>query len=206
MDPNQRELANPYGMDEHCEHCEELCASRTQVVHGYGDVTADFMFVGEAPSDAADRSGVPFADVDRFYDLLHRLGFCPKPDATTPDIDGAFLTHLTRCRHPERPPTDDEVFNCDGFLTAEIRSINPEILIPVGQRALRELGVEYTTTPADELSIDEHHATRIRGRGFELLPMIDPVEMTDDDEAVLLETFEALLDSDYRQTKGRRNR
>ncbi len=36
-----------------------LCETRTQVVHGYGDVGADFLFVGERPSAAADDVGVP---------------------------------------------------------------------------------------------------------------------------------------------------
>ena len=48
-------------MDEECRNCPALCETRTQVVHGYGDVAADFLFVGERPTASADELGVPFA-------------------------------------------------------------------------------------------------------------------------------------------------
>jgi uracil-DNA glycosylase len=80
------------------------------------------------------------------------------------------------------------------------------VLVPVGQRALTELGKEYTTTPADDLDVEDHHATSIRGRGFELAPMIHPAEQTDDQREEYVDFFLDLLDTDYRQTKGRRGR
>lgn len=47
-------------MDTDCTNCSGLCETREQVVHGYGDVGAEFLFVGEAPTAAAERTGVPF--------------------------------------------------------------------------------------------------------------------------------------------------
>jgi uracil-DNA glycosylase family 4 len=210
MDAEQEQVANPYGMDEDCRNCPALCETRTQVVHGYGDVSADFVFVGEAPTAGADRTGHPFTGDETgeaLQSLLGALGFTESdPDATAPDIDNAYLTYLTRCRHPERAPTEDEVWNCDGFLTAEIRMINPEILVPVGQRALGTLAEEYTTTSVDDLDIEADHATTIRGRGFELVPMVDPAAQTDDQREAVERHLSELLGRDYRQTKGRRER
>ena len=212
MDANQRTRANPYGMDEDCRNCPALCETRTQVVHGYGDVGADFLFVGERPTQGADATGVPFVretspSGTTLRRILERLGLC---DATSPSdepaLENVYLTQLTRCRDPERPPSEEEVANCDPYLEAEIRMINPEILIPVGERALAELGVEYTTTPVEELTLPETHADRIRGRGFELMPMVDPGEQTDGQTQAWVETFAELLTTDYRQTKGRRER
>uniref|UniRef100_A0A8A2VT52 Uracil-DNA glycosylase n=2 Tax=Haloterrigena alkaliphila TaxID=2816475 RepID=A0A8A2VT52_9EURY len=209
-------------MDEECRNCPALCETRTQVVHGYGDVDADFLFVGERPTATADEVGVPFAasDVDdqsasdrddeagtTLRRLLERLGLC---DATSPAdapvLENVYLTNLTRCRDPDRRPTDEEIVNCDPYLNAEIRMINPEILVPVGERALRELGVEYTTTLAEDLALPADHAERIRGRGFELVPMIDPREQSDAQTQRWLEEFVDLMASDYRQTKGQRDR
>jgi len=202
-------------MDEECRNCPALCETRTQVVHGYGDVAADFLFVGERPSAAADASGVPFAtdgadgseSGTTLRRILERLGLC---DATSPPerpgLENAYLTQLTRCRHPDRAPTDEEVANCDPFLEAEIRMINPEILIPVGERALVELAEEYTRTPAAELALPEVHATTIRGRGFAIVPMIDPRRQSDAQTQSWVEHFAQLLATDYRQTKGRRER
>src|SRR6056297_1309828 len=128
------------------------------------------------------------------------------PDADEPELKNTFLTYVTRCRNPERPATDDEVMNCEPYLNSEIRMINPEILLPVGQAALEALAFEYTTLSEDELDIADRHATTIRGRGFEILPMIPPADQTDDQRTAFLDHFSDLLGQDYRQTKGRRSR
>jgi len=210
MDANQHTRYNPYGMDEDCRNCPGLCDVRDRVVHGYGDVGADFVFVGDAPSEAAERTGVPFtgdAAGERFQDILGNLGLNNSlPTSEEPELENAFLTYLARCRHPDRTPTDQEVETCEPYLNADIRMINPEIIVPVGARALAELGREYTTTPADELDIDAHHADSIRGRGFELVPMIDPAVMTDAEQETFIVEFLDLMQTDYRQTKGRRSR
>lgn len=210
MDPQQDQLSNPFGMDPGCTNCPELCSSRSTVVHGYGDVTAEFLFVGEAPTAGADATGHPFTGDEAgetVLSILRRLGLCSSPaDSNEPDLVNVYLTNLTRCYHPDRGPTDEELRNCDPFLNSEIRMINPEILVPVGQRALSTLGVEYTTTPAEDLSMADHHATSIRGRGFELVPLADPETIDDAEIQAFVEHFSELMASDYRQTKGRRER
>jgi len=208
VDAHQESVANPFGMDEDCRNCPELCDTRSQVVHGYGDVGADFAFVGTAPTARTDETGVPFArrDGPSLFDLLGEIGLCENPDADRPQLTGVFCTTLTRCRHPDRGPTDGEIRNCDAFLTAEVRMINPEVLVPVGARALEELAVEYTTSSPEEFDVVADHATSIRGRGFELFPMVPPADQTDEQAAAFVESFRALLASDYRQTKGRRSR
>jgi uracil-DNA glycosylase family 4 len=211
MDANQDQLSNPFGMDESCPNCPELVETREQVVHGYGDVGAEFIFVGEMPSgDGADRTGVPFTGDEagrRLLSILADLGFCDS-DSTDdePDVENVYLTYLTRCHHPERPPSDEEIRNCEPYLNAEIRMINPEIIVPVGQRALGEITTEYTTKPAESFDVTDDHGTEIRGRGFEIVPMIDPADQTDDDREAFVERFSNLLGRDYRQTKGRRGR
>jgi uracil-DNA glycosylase family 4 len=209
VDANQEQRSNPFGMDESCENCPALCESRERVVHGYGPVDADFLFVGEAPGEGAEASGVPFdedGEAGRVREILSELGLWAGEDEDGPVLVNTFLTYLTRCRDPERAPTDEEVGNCEPYLNAEIRMINPEILVPVGERALSELAREYTTTPAEEFDLREVHATTVRGRGFELVPMLGAGEMEDDDVAAFVDRFAELMGSDYRQTKGRRSR
>ncbi|WP_135825789.1 uracil-DNA glycosylase [Halorussus ruber] len=209
MDANQQTRANPFGMDAECENCPELCETRQQVVHGYGDVGADFLFVGEMPDEEADRTGVPFTG-ERGEALQNILGYLglnnSLPSADDPELENAFLTYLTRCRDPERPPTDEEIRTCEPYLNAEIRMINPEILVPVGQRALTEIATEYTTASAEEFDASEDHATTIRGRGFEIVPMRDPQAQSEADREAFVDHFQSLMAGDYRQTKGRRSR
>jgi len=201
--PESRE--NPFGMDTACERCPALCDSRERVVHGYGDVGADFLFVGEAPDATADGTGIPFAGRRRLYEALADLGLCPDPEAERPAVENVFCTHLTRCHHPERGPTDGEVRNCDDYLTAEVRMINPELLVPVGERALRAVAAEHTTADADEFSLPADNGRSIRGRGFEIVPAVDPAE-DPDRLGEFVAGFRDVTDGDYRQTKGRRGR
>lgn len=210
MDAADRVRRNPYGMDESCERCPNLCGVRDRIVHGYGDTEADFLFVGEHPTESAETAGVPLvggAAGRRLQDLLGHLGLNHSlPTATEPELENVYLTLLTRCRHPDRGPTDREITNCEDYLTAEIRMINPEILVPVGDRALRTIAEEYTTTSSSELSLPAYHGRSVRGRGFEIVPMVAPAEQTDEQFEAFLDSFEALMGRDYRQTKGRRER
>jgi uracil-DNA glycosylase family 4 len=209
VDAHQTEFANPFGMDETCENCA-LCERRERVVHGYGDVGAEFILVGEGPTRGAERTGVPFtgdAVGERVQSILGDLGLVRSPPGSEePDVQNVFLTYLTRCRNPERAATDREVDTCEPYLNAEIRMINPEIIVPVGQRALSTLAVDYTTRRPEEFDVADDHATTIRGRGFELVPMADPATMDDDEADAFVEHMRELFGRDYRQTKGRRSR
>ena len=208
MDANQESMSNPFGMDEQCQNCPELCDTRESVVHGYGDVGAEFVVLGDSPAAGSDESGIPFTDEQEreLLDILDAVDLVEDPDADEPELKNTFLTYVTRCRHPDRSATDEEVVNCEPYLNSEIRMINPELLLPVGQRPLEELAFEYTTLSEDELDIEERHATTIRGRGFEILPLISPAEQTDDERTAFLDHFSDVLGQDYRQTKGRRGR
>lgn len=211
MDAHQREFRNPFGMDTDCRNCPSLADCRESIVHGYGDVGAEFLVVGEAPSDGAERTGVPFTGDEAgelVQSLFGDLGFVRSaPDAAEPDVQNVFFTNLTRCRHPDRSPTDEEVDTCEPFLNAEIRMINPQIIVPVGERTLRGLALQYTTRDPGSFDIDAEHATTIRGRGFELVPMKAPDRMSETDAAAFrTHMTENVLSRDYRQTKGRQSR
>jgi len=211
VDAEQDSLENPFSMDADCRNCAGLCDARTNVVHGYGDVGGEFLFVAERPHAGADRTGVPFTgDVpgERLQSILGELGFARSdPDADEPDLQNVFVTYLTRCRHPERPPTDEEIRTCEPYLNAEIRMINPEIIVPIGQRTLDALATDYTTNSPGDVDVEDAHATTIRGRGFELVPMLPLEDQTDaQTEAFVEHLLDNVFPRDYRQTKGRRGR
>jgi uracil-DNA glycosylase len=211
MDAHQESQSNPFGMDEACQNCPALAETRERVVHGYGDVGADFAFVGVGPGPAADATGVPFADDRLVFEVIAAVGLTDAdphgewPDAdAAPDLEDVFLTQVARCHHPDREATDEEVRNCEPYLSSEVRMINPEIIVPVGQRALEALAFEYTTMREADLDAARMHASPVRGRGFELLPMLDPADQDPADSAAFVEQFAEILETDYRQTKGRR--
>lgn len=208
MDANQTEFANPFGMDETCRNCPALCETRESILHGYGDVGADILVLFEQPSADADAAGHPLnGDRERaVLEILATVDLLDTPLGERPEPSNLFFSYVTRCRHPERAATREEERNCEPFLNGEIRMINPELLLPVGQRPLEALAFEYTTLDRTELAVTDRHATTIRGRGFELVPMIDPLAQSAGQQSAIEDHLAEILDSDYRQTKGRRGR
>ncbi len=206
--PSQERLSNPYGMDEDCTNCARA-ETRERVVHGYGDAEAEFLVVGETPTAGAQSTGVPFTGDDageRLQRALGELGLSRSPAGDPePDLQNVFLTYLTRC-HGAGAPTDDHLRACEPFFNAEVRTINPEIIVPVGERTLRTLAPEFTTQSAAAFDIDECHATAVRGRGFELVPVRALGAQSDAETAAFVERMSDLMAGDYRQTKGRRSR
>ena len=110
-----------------CERCEELCASRSQIVNGVGPADADLLFVGEAPGANEDEQGEPF--VGRSGDVLDET----LRDAGL-DRDDVRITNCVRCRPPEnRDPRQGELANCREYLETEIDRVDPELVITLGK-------------------------------------------------------------------------
>ena len=109
MDAEQDTRRNPYGMDEDCRNCPGLCDVRERVVHGYGDVGADFVFVGESPSaasEAAERGGL--ADVTTHETIQREFQFGER--GSRPDTGPVGHTgFLTIARAPDTPDALDSV-------------------------------------------------------------------------------------------------
>jgi uracil-DNA glycosylase len=143
-----------------CTRCR-LHQSRTQVVFGQGDPHADLMFVGEAPGFHEDRQGLPF--VGPSGQLLNRL------------LEGiglrrgdVYIANLVKSRPPgNRDPQPDEIAACRPWLDAQIRLVDPRVVVTLGNFAAKTL-LETTTG-----------ITRLRGRtypfqGRVLLPTFHP--------------------------------
>ena len=110
-----------------CEQCPDLVASRSQIVNGVGPTDAELVFVGEAPGANEDEAGEPF--VGRSGSVLDdALG-----DAGV-DRSAVRITNCVRCRPPEnRDPTTDELANCRGYLEAEIKAVDPTLVVTLGK-------------------------------------------------------------------------
>ncbi len=168
-------------------------------VYGYGDVNADFHVVGGSATEHGGAStGVPFTDSitgERLQSVLHDLGFAEEPYSDEPVLDNCYLSYL---RLSPGDPRDLE-----RFIDAELRAINAHILVGVGDEAVAYLLRAFTTQaeklPADAANV---HATDVRGRGFLVVPVKEPADWSGEDREALVERLAAILDSDYRQTKG----
>jgi len=116
-----------------CQLCK-LCASRSRVVFGSGSPNARLMVIGEGPGEEEDKQGKPF--VGRAGQLLTKMlesvGFDRERDA--------YIANVVKCR-PERNrnPEPDEVAACQPFLLAQIDTVQPHVILAMGNFAVQTL-------------------------------------------------------------------
>jgi len=149
-----------------CTRCG-LCEGRTQVVNTHGNPKARLMFVGEAPGADEDTQGKPF--VGRAGQLLTKI-----IEAIGMKREEVLIGNVNRCRPPgNRQPTLEEAAICRPFLFREIAAVQPDVIVVLGNTALRNL-----------LEIREG-ITRVRGqfqnfRGIKVMPTFHPAYLLRD--------------------------
>ena len=115
-----------------CTWCR-LHTTRTVAVPGEGPATAAVLLIGEAPGKDEDLSGRPF--VGRAGRILERA-----LEAAGLPRGSVFITNVVKCRPPgNRKPRSNEVETCRPHLLAEIREVQPQIIVTLGSTALRGL-------------------------------------------------------------------
>lgn len=117
-----------------CKKCD-LYFSRKTAVCGVGSQSADVMVLGEAPGSTEDQTGVPF--VGRSGKLLDKMLI----DTQMPR-ESIYIANAVRCR-PKigRAPKITEIRKCSPFMKGEIDLIGPKFIIPMGNSALKSLGI-----------------------------------------------------------------
>ncbi len=115
-----------------CHKCA-LGESRTNLVFGTGNPSADLMFVGEAPGEQEDLSGIPF--VGRAGQLLDK--FLYAVDIERKDV---YIANILKCRPPKnRDPLPEEEEACIGYLREQVRLIRPKIIVCLGRISAMKL-------------------------------------------------------------------
>ncbi len=115
-----------------CTRCP-LHQGRTNVVHTEGNRKARLMFVGEAPGADEDDQARPF--VGRAGQLLTKI-----IEAIGLKREEVLIGNVNRCRPPgNRPPTPEEASMCKPFLLREIAIVQPEVIVVMGNTAMRNL-------------------------------------------------------------------
>ncbi|HEY2971979.1 MAG TPA: uracil-DNA glycosylase [Pyrinomonadaceae bacterium] len=149
-----------------CTRCP-LHQERTNIVHTDGNRKARLMFVGEAPGADEDAQARPF--VGRAGQLLTRI-----IEAIGLKREEVLIGNVNRCRPPgNRPPTPEEASMCKPFLLREIAAVQPEVIVVLGNTAMRNL-----------LDIKQG-ITRVRGQfqdyhGVKVMPTFHPAYLLRD--------------------------
>jgi uracil-DNA glycosylase family 4 len=127
-----RELADLAAKASVCTLCP-LARGRTQVVFGVGDPDADLMLIGEAPGLHEDQQGEPF--VGAAGKLLDRL-------LSDVGLNRAevYIANVIKCRPPNnRDPLQEEIDACSDYLRAQLRLVDPRVVLTLGNFATRLL-------------------------------------------------------------------
>ena len=102
-------------------------------VFGTGNPNAELLFVGEAPGEQEDRSGLPF--VGLAGQLLTRM--LGEQGIRREDV---FICNVLKCRPPSnRPPAEEEIAQCAPSLAEQIKRIGPKLIVALGRFAAQTL-------------------------------------------------------------------
>ena len=110
-----------------------LAEKRNKLVFGVGNPHAEIVFVGEGPGREEDKSGEPF--VGEAGQLLDRI-----LNAMGMQRSDVYICNVVKCRPPDnRDPSADEIATCEPFLTRQLDSIRPQVIVALGKFAAQTL-------------------------------------------------------------------
>jgi len=130
-------------LESACRDCHKcpLGDTRTNLVFGTGSKNARLMFIGEAPGEKEDLSGIPFVGaagklLDRFLEAVE----IPREDV--------YIANILKCRPPKnRDPLPAEEDACIGWLREQVRLIHPDVIVCLGRiSAMRLIKPDFKIT------------------------------------------------------------
>ncbi|MBE6599144.1 MAG: uracil-DNA glycosylase [Ruminococcaceae bacterium] len=152
-----------------CKACTKcpLHQTRTNCVFGTGDPHADVLFVGEAPGEKEDLSGIPF--VGAAGKLLDKY-----LEAVGIDRGRVYIANILKCRPPQnRDPKPEEQEMCIGYLREQVKLIRPKIIVCLGRiSAMRLIDPGYKIT--------KEHGTIVKKGGFSMTAVYHPAALLRD--------------------------
>lgn len=156
-------------LEQKCKSCTKcpLCETRTNVVFGSGNRKADIMFIGEAPGEKEDLSGVPF--VGAAGKLLDKFLY-----AVDIDRERVFIANMLKCRPPKnRDPREEEQDRCIDYLREQVRLIRPKIIVCLGRISAKRLIKE-------DFMITKEHGIFFEKNGFTICAVYHPAALLRD--------------------------
>ncbi len=130
-------------LEKECNACKKcpLGQTRTNLVFGTGNKNAELMFVGEAPGENEDLSGIPFVGrAGKLFDkYLEAVGI---------ERDSVYICNILKCRPPKnRDPKPEEEDLCIGYLRDQVRLVKPKMIVCLGRiSAMRLIRPDFRIT------------------------------------------------------------
>src|SRR5688572_6912988 len=122
-----------------CRGCD-LYKTATQVVFGAGPRAARVMFVGEQPGDQEDRQGAPFVGpAGAMLDKALEDAGIPRDQVYVTNAVKHFKWEPRGKRRIHKKPRASEIKACRPWLEAELRAVNPVIVVCLGATAAQSV-------------------------------------------------------------------
>jgi len=134
-----------------CTRCQ-LWQTRTNPVVGTGSLSANILFVGEAPGYYEDVKGEPFVGkAGKVLDeLLESIGL---------KRSDVYIANVLKCRPPgNRNPLTEEIQTCTPYLDAQLEIIAPEVIATLGNFSLAYI--------FDKFGLEPERISKIHGKVF----------------------------------------
>lgn len=115
-----------------CRQCA-LCQTRTHLVFGDGNESAEIMFIGEGPGEQEDLRGLPFVGAagQLLDDMLEMIDL---------NRNKVYIANTVKCRPPRnRDPQDGEKAACAAWLKRQTELVDPRIIVCLGRIAAAEI-------------------------------------------------------------------
>lgn len=145
----------------YCVANSELHKGTKQAVPGNGNADAEIIFIGEAPGQKEDETGVPFVGAagKLLADLLGSIGM---------KREDIFIANVIKHRPPgNRDPLPEEIDVYRPWLAGQIEIIDPKIIITLGRFSMDfVLGSGF--------SISKIHGQPKRKNGRVVVPLYHP--------------------------------
>ena len=133
MEDAAAKLEELAGSVQRCERCPQFVASRLRALPGAGHPHAHLMLVALHPSEDEEAAGRPAGSSLRAA-LAQVI-----PGLPAESVASVYCTALLKCvprgDAQRRSPSVEELANCYGYLSREISTITPHVLVPVGRQA-----------------------------------------------------------------------
>jgi len=143
-----------------CQLCP-LGKTRIKFVYGMGRADTSLVFIGEAPGQQEDQTGLPFvgASGKMLDSILGSLGM---------SRDSYFIVNVLKCRPPDnRNPLPDEIEKCAPHLEKQMEMLAPKYVVALGTFAAQS--ILKTIKPIGQLRGRWHQMP-----AFEVLPVYHP--------------------------------
>jgi uracil-DNA glycosylase family 4 len=134
---------------------------------GFGDPDARLLILGLAPAaHGGNRTGRMFTgdgSAQFLMAALRRYGFSNQPTSISRDdgleLRDAYMTAIVRCAPPENKPALQEIRNCKGYWTQELRLLgNVSVILALGRVAFDTCVSFLTEQGLKTRGLQFHHA------------------------------------------------